>query len=228
VGSPRRSRSTSLVLGCHLLERWQACGIGTAIRNLREDMAGEEGRAGLLAAAREADLLVLASPVYVDSLPAHVISALELLAAVHEGGPAPPAGRRARLLAVCNSGFPEAEHCAVALDICRRFAQEAGLHWSGGLALGGGGIIDGQPLEARGFLTRRLRRGLDLTADALAAGEDVPDEAVQLLARPLLPPSLFRFVATRNFRAAARKSGVLGRLADRPYASAAPDGDPEG
>ena len=54
-----------------------------------------------------------------------------------------------------NCGFAEAHHNDVALDIYRLFARDAGLHWAGGLAIGGGGMFAGKPLKRRA-----ARRGI--------------------------------------------------------------------
>ena len=91
-----------------------------------------------------------------------------------------------RFVAVVNCGFPELEHTRTALDICRAFARQAGLAWTGGLGLGGGEAIGGRPLEELGGMTRHVRRGLDLAAAALLAGRPIPEEALALLSRPMI------------------------------------------
>ena len=50
--------------------------------------------------------------------------------------------------ALANCGFPEAHHNRTALEICAQFAAAAGMTWAGGLALGAGGAVHGQPLSA--------------------------------------------------------------------------------
>jgi hypothetical protein len=79
-----------------------------------------------------ADLVVLAFPLYVDSLPAPVIAALEKIAAQRLGR-----STRQRFTAIANCGFPEASHNAPALAICSEFARQSGFAWAGSLALGG-------------------------------------------------------------------------------------------
>jgi len=67
-------------------------------------------------------------------------------------------GQRAlkSIVAIANSGFPEAEHSQTALEVCRLFARQVGFDWAGGLAMGGGGMVSGQPLAELGaeFETR--------------------------------------------------------------------------
>jgi hypothetical protein len=119
-------------------------------------------------------------------------------------------------VAVVNCGFPEWEHTRTALEICRVFARQAGFEWMGGLGYGGGEAIAGRPLEELGGQTRSLRQGLDLAAEALLAGREVPEEAQALLARPVVPSRLYTAIGTIGWLRAARRHGTLRRLRDRP------------
>ena len=69
----------------------------------RDDQGGPEK---LLAAVDNCDLLIVASPLYVDALPATVVKALDLIA---ESDVSPPLG----MAGILNCGFPEARHCEV-------------------------------------------------------------------------------------------------------------------
>ena len=119
-------------------------------------------------------------------------------------------------MAIVNCGFPEHAHNDLSLEMCRLFAEQAGWRWSGGLSLGGGGVIDGNPLRERGPLTRSVRKALELTAAALDAGRDVPAEAVALMAKPMMPPRVYRWVANYGWRHEARANGIAGKLDERP------------
>jgi NAD(P)H-dependent FMN reductase len=214
VGSPRKSRSTSLSLGSYLLARleglgWQAHTL-RIVAALREDGAP----ASLLAAVDGADLLVLATPLYIDSLPSETIRALECVAQRRPSGQSP---KPQACVAMLNSGFPESSQCELALAICRRFAAQVGMRWAGGPALGAGPSIDGQPLERLGGAVRHVVAALDLTAAALDQGQDVPPEAQRLLARPALPYWLYRQVGDLLWYRLACKRKTLTRLRARPF-----------
>jgi len=86
--------------------------------------------------------------------------------------------------------------------------------------VGAGGALNGQPLEARGRVTRPLRRALTLAAEALAHGLPVPQESVDLAAKPLLPRWLYLLMAHTGWLAQAWKRRTLFRLNARPFASA--------
>jgi hypothetical protein len=116
-----------------------------------------------------------------------------------------------------NCGFPEARHTSTALAICRAFSEAAGLAWAGGLGLGGGEALHGAPLERAGRMAARVRRALELAADALLAERPVPDEAVALMAAPLVPSRIYTLLGNVRWLRDAQKHGALRRLWNRPY-----------
>ena len=222
IGSPKSGSSSSASLGTYLQERLAARGIATETVVLAKALKSEEGTQALLAASAAADLVVLSFPLYVDSLPAPVIRAFELIAD-SRAEDAPDAQALGALeqpgfVAICQCGFPEVEHNRVALEICANFARAAGFDWAGGLAMGGGGLIAGRPLRERGGLLRSVTRALDLSAAQLADGRPVPAEAVRLMSRTAFPAFAYRFVANRGWRAELKKRGATTPLDARPYA----------
>ena len=215
VGSAKRPRSTSEALGSYLLERLAEQGFECETLLLHRALKSEAGREALLAATDRADLLVVAFPLYVDTLPYLVSRALELIAAHRQGSAQqqPPQ----RLLAVVNNGFPEAHQNETAIAICRRFAREAGFEWIGGLTLGGGGAINGQPLTKVEGQARHAIQALDLAAAAVAQGRPVPEEAIEAMARPSIPSWAYRAMSWLGWRQQARQHGVQKQLYARPY-----------
>jgi hypothetical protein len=220
VGSPKPGSSASLSLGQYLLDRLADAGLSTEAMTARKAVKSPAAARELCAAVDAADLLILSSPLYVDSLPAPVVEAFETIAehrrhAVDTGssaGDASPA-----FAALVQSGFPEARHNDVALAISRNFARAAGLDWLGGLAVGAGGMIDGRPLAETGGVMRHRRRALDLAAEALAAGRPIPDEAVTLMARLPIPAAAYRFMGELGWRKLAKGNGVRRDLVARPF-----------
>ncbi len=215
VASARKPRSTSEALGTYLCERLAEHGIASETIRLAQAFKEEMGNADLLAAVDRADIVVLAFPLFADSVPYLGVRAMELIAAHRQ---ADGERKRQQLLAIVNSGFPEAKQNDTALSICRIFAREAGFEWAGGLALGGGAALNGQPPQKLGGMTRNVVLALDQAAAALAAGQAVPPTAVEAMARPLVPAWLYRTMSGFGFRQQARKRGIGQKLRDRPYA----------
>lgn len=214
VGSARRPQSTSEALGAYLLQRLGERGFEAETVLLHRAMQFEDKREALLAQTDRADVIVLAFPLYVDSLPATVIRALELISDHRTQGAGRPGQR---LLAIINCGFPEAVHNDLAADMCRLFAKQARFDWSGALRLGGGPAIAGRPLEEVGGAATFTIRALDLAAEAIAAGEPLPAEASQAMSKPVIPAWGYRLMGWLGWRMEARKNGVLRKLYARPY-----------
>jgi hypothetical protein len=228
VGSPKtNSPSVSSVLGSYLLERLGDCGWETESLTLRASLSREEGEAALLASIDRAGLILLVFPLYADALPFLVTKALVLIAAHRRATADPPPQR---LVVIVNSGFPETHQNSVALAICQEFAAQSGIAWTGGLALGGGGVIGGQPLtvtKRSGLPIKHVIQAIDLTTAALSEGRPVPAQAVRLMAKnpvPFMPFALWRWIyirfGGRGFEQEAARNGVSRhRLLDQPYAA---------
>ena len=215
VGSAKPpGHSTSESLGGYLCDRLVAHGWTAQSRFVHQCLRTEERTRALLDAVDAADLFLLAAPLYVDGLPHLVTAALERIAAHRAERDATV---RPRFAGIVNCGFPEAQHNDVALAICEQFAGCARMTWAGGLSMGGGGVVHGTPLAESGNVTSGIRRALELAADALAAGESVPDEAVSLLAQPAIPARLYTAVGNVGWYGTAWRQHTLRRLHDRPY-----------
>lgn len=215
-GRPIRS-STSEALGGHLIEGLVAGGMDCDALHVSH-LRGERADQRLVPALEGAELFVLAAPVYVDALPYLVTHCLERVY-LHRCGPGasdtelpPPT----RMVALVNCGYPGVRHTETTLSICRAFARRAGLPWAGGLGLAAGEAIHGAPIAGLGRMGRNVRASLDLAAEALLAGEPIPDEAVELMARPLMPDFAYRLLANVGWAMSARRNGALGQMRDQP------------
>jgi NAD(P)H-dependent FMN reductase len=217
VGSAKENPSTSESLGTYLLEQLHTKGYKTKTLFIHKSLRSDRGRGGLLRATQQADIVVVACPLYVDSVPYVVIRAMELIA---EDRQAKRELREQRLLCIVNCGYPEAHQNDTALAMCRQFAREMGFQWAGGLALGAGEAIGGRSLLAVKGMARNVIKSLDLTTDALVTGKAVPQEARQKMARPLIPNWLYIWFGKMNWKRQTKKHGVHKKLYDRPYESA--------
>ena len=209
---------------CHRRRRARCREVGPFVRSARVPdprdlrrvllLVGSPKGSGSTSEALGSYLLILATPLYADSLPSGVTRLLEIVAA--KGDRRPDHGGR-RFAALINCGFPEARQCDTAIAICRCFAREAGMEWAGGLALGGGESIGGRPLKEAGGVAKNARKALDLAAEALSEGRQVPGEAVSLMARPTIPAWMYTVIGDIGWRLKARRRGTGTRMKDRPY-----------
>jgi NAD(P)H-dependent FMN reductase len=217
VGSAKQNPSTSESLGVYLLEQLRTEGFTTETLFIHKVLLSDKGRRRLLEATVQADIVVIACPLYVDSVPYVVIRAMELIAKDRQ---VKKDVLEQRLVCIVNCGYPEAYQTDTALAMCRQFAREAGFQWAGGLALGGGEAIGGRPLLKVKGMARNVIKSLDLTADALVTGTPVPREAIQKMSKPLIPNCLYIWFGTISWKRQAKKHGVHKKLYDRPYEAA--------
>ena len=220
IGSPKGPRSTSRVLGAALMRRLEAGGMETAEMTAAAALQSTENQHRMHKAVDAAELVVVSFPLYVDGLPAPLVQVLELVADRRRGRlPASPVAGPGvqRVAAVVQCGFPEARQNETAIAIVRQFAKEAGFEWAGGLAMGMGGAVAGKPLDKAGGMVRNVVKALDLAAEALLEGRDIPEAAAALMGKRLMPAWLYTFVGNRGMKRSARRHGVLGQVYAKPY-----------
>lgn len=214
IGSPRaRGQSASDTLARHVSDRLEYLSFEVAWFRARE-LRREARMIELLGAIAAAETLILATPLYVDSLPYLVTRAIER---IRDERPDTVARRGCGMLAIVQCGFPEVRHTYVALDICRLFAAQAGFTWIGGLGMGGGEAVKGKRLKDLGGMARNVVRALDLAADAIVNRKELPAEAVQLMAKPMVPARVYTMFGNFGWYRQAIRNGTLKHLRDRPY-----------
>ena len=220
VGSPRTKKSTSASLGGYLFEQLNAHGVETKTMQIYTSLNSSERMKLMLDSIENTDLIVLAFPLYVDSLPAPVTATLERITSYRKDNQSP-----IRFAAIANCGFPGANHNNTALAICSEFARQSGLAWAGGLSLGAGeGIVHGVPLHELDNRAIPLKKALDLAAQALADGKPIPRTARDLLAEPIIPSWMYTLRGAFGWKQAAKPYGMEKKLKRQPYLQEKPHG----
>lgn len=216
VGSAKpQGTSSSESLGRALLERLASRGWTTETAHVARLVRLRRSHASdLVDTLAGADLVVLASPVYVDSLPALVLAGLARLADAELGA------RRPALLPILQCGFPELAHTALALEVLSTAATRIGLPWAGHLALGGGGLIGGRPLHELGGRVFHQTAALDAAAAELDAGHPVSPATTERFAKTFISPRLYRVLGDVGWIAAAIQHGSLTKLWQQPFEDA--------
>jgi len=213
VGSPRGGKSNSGAIGKYLLERFAEHDLETDTRRIGAGLPSEETLAGLYEAMTDADLTILLTPLYVDSQPTPVVRFMEYVAERRRGR---EDEARPRFAVIVNCGLPETYQNDLVLRIYRCFATESGLDWAGGAALGMGETIESRPLERVGRPAEGLRKSLRQIAEALADGQPIPEQAVALMAKPMMPRWLYKFMAHRYFKKQVKRRAT-DPIDARPY-----------
>lgn len=213
IGSPKVKNSTSETLGGYLLERLGEKGYEVEKFNVAVTLKKDIQE--LLEKVNKADLLIIAFPLYVDSLPAPLIKVLEL---IYENRKETKNHKKQSLIAVINCGFPEAFHNITALKICENFSSKVGFNWLGGLKMGEGPMVNGRPLKELGGMFRNIVKAMDITIEAIANDKEVPLEAKNMFSKGLIPAWVYTFAGNMGWKPAAKKFNAHKRLYERPYA----------
>ncbi len=203
VGSPKGlSVSRSATLGGIVVEGLEARGWSAEVLPLHAAVVTIPGREQLLVAVERADVVLLAAPLYVDSLPAPAIAALELL---HRERRNRPSQRRTRFVSLIQCGFLEPHQNDTAQEIVRRFAEPSGFEWAASVSIGGGRT------------SKRHRQALDMVAEALDLDLLVPGEVDRLTRKPAMPRWAYILGGNAMWRRMAGEHDARDRLRARPY-----------
>jgi hypothetical protein len=157
----------------------------------------------LLAAIDIADLVLLSTPLYVDSLPAPVIHALYRIATHRAPG---AVGRMPSFFSIVNCGFVEPQQNAGAQQMLRLFCGQAHLNPVGEVSLGAGGA-----------LTKPVRQAFLQVIEALADGDPIPASVADLTGRRIMPAFLYVLGGNFTWKRQAKANGVRAQLEAQPY-----------
>ncbi len=213
-GSPRGKMSTSYslleYLKAQLENHGKSCELATAHKIMRNE-TDFENFSNLLDGA---DYLIVTMPLYVDSLPSHVI---DIFTRLLKRRSSDSSKANPKFLAIVNSGFPEQHQNLLALNICQQFAQEADLDWIGGIPFGGGAIIGGSPLESSGGRGKQARFAMEILAKALSEDKEVPDECISRINKLIIPKRIYMMMGNIRWRKQSGSNKVRDRLNDQPF-----------
>lgn len=229
VGSPKtKQRPTSDICGEYLLNIMKSSGWKIDKLTLNRGLNREKKQEELCSAVDRSDLIILAFPLYVNTLPYLVTKALELIA---NHKTKIQIKRPQRIFTFINNGFPEFYQNALALAICRNFAELSGISWTGALAMGAGEAIgQGQELtqpKRSGPPVKHVIIALDKAGEALVKGIPIPSKIQKLISKPPIPLMTFgvwrwlflNLFSSRSWEQKALENGVKKEeLFAKPYA----------
>lgn len=162
----------------------------------------------------QADAWVFAFPLYVDGIPAHLLSCLVGLEQFLVSQSRQNAIQDTiRVYGIANCGFYEGVQAEYALQILQNWSIKAGLAWGGGIGIGGGGGLSQMPKTAgHGPWAPIIRTFSALSGTILQLG--VTDNRYISVA---FPRFLYKLAAQSGWRQLIRKNGGKARdLGNRP------------
>jgi len=204
VGSPKPvERSGSARIASQMCKGLEDREWTTETLHLHSAVRTERGIEELLAAVDRADVIALAAPLYVDSLPAPTLRALELIAAHRR---AQDHERATRFVSILVCGFAEPIQNETCQCLLERFAERARLEFIGSISLGGGG-----------FGKRRIAHAFELLVEAIDEEILLSNYVRDLTAKPSMPRWLYILGGNAMWRKVAKANGVADQLKAKPY-----------
>jgi hypothetical protein len=203
-GSPRK-KGTSYSFSRTMKLLAEQTGNGAEIVHVIDYFDGNEDFESLKAKISESDIVAMIAPLYADALPYPDLWLLERLAGEFAEG---LCGKG--FFAVGQCGFPDRTRIEPLLDSCRLFAEETGMKWLGGLAYGGGAIINGTLLEEYGKQGQKIILGYKQALEDVFRGEKIRDsvqEQITVKIPRLMLPLLAAYLNS-NARKLAKQNGV--------------------
>ena len=158
---------------------------------------------GLINSLRDADTLVLCTPLYVDGLPAQLIRLMEKMQEKYEAAPK-------RVYVLANMGLFEPRQLANLLEAVRQWCAEMGFRYGGALAVGAGELVGGL-LEFRkpeNWPLAPVGKGLSRLAEAINAHRDTEDIYA---GTDGFPRWLYMAIANSGWKRMARANGITNR-----------------
>ena len=134
----------TVMINCSPKKKWSVSGFimrcaGLMIRGRKEylHLRTPDNRKGILQALTDADKAVFVVPLYVDSLPSHVLAFLkEMEAFCRENN------LSLKIYVIANNGFIEGRQNEPLMQVMEHFCSRAGLEWCGGIGIGGGVMLN--------------------------------------------------------------------------------------
>lgn len=212
IGSPKTKGSTSASLGNYLLKKLAKKNF--ECQQLRILTGKNDNMEEIIDKVRESDILIITAPLYIDSFPAPLIRAFEKISNdIKEKS----TKKKQSLVAIVNSGFPEAYQNNTAIKICKNFGDKNNFKWLGSLTMGCGPIIRGKPIDKLGVMTRNIVKAINIAADAIAEDQAIPAESMKSMAKTLLPIWLYMELGNYSWKSSAKKFKAEKQLYARPY-----------
>jgi NAD(P)H-dependent FMN reductase len=222
-GSPRGTGSNTTILMKHFIDGFTAVPGNTVEYAYLNNVKGHAAAAAL---CREADAVIIAFPLYADSMPAAVKDFIETLGAGRKkqarrgGKPAPE--KNPPMGFIVQSGFPEAIHSRYVEKYLEKLAHRLGSRYVGTIIRGGVEGIQVKPeyLNKRLFMAfSSLGRHFGVTKEfhPITARKLAGRDRMTAVGRAVL--RLFMATGLNNlyWNMQMKKNGAFERRFDQPY-----------
>lgn len=192
-GSPKAESSASGILLADLKHHFSG-----ELEVLERDMRKDSVPEALIKELENADVWVLAAPLYVDGIPSHLLSCLIQLEQVCWQS------CEKMVYGLVNCGFYEGIQAEPALAVLRNWCAKAGFSWGGGIGVGGGGGLAMMPEPKPGKGPKApIHKALDALADQILKGGTKENVYVSVA----FPRVLYKLAAQMGWRQMIKANG---------------------
>ena len=194
-GSPKVSNSASGVLLTDL-KSFLINSSKTEIKeiNLHTTVVSKEA----LEILKNTDVWIFACPLYVDGIPAHLLSCLVQLEETDWQD------RQVQIYGIVNCGFYEGIQAEFALNILQNWCTKTGFTWGGGIGVGGGGALQQMPTMENGHGPKApVEKALGTMADKIIQRETQKNNYVSIA----FPRFLYKMAAQMGWRLEIKANG---------------------
>ena len=230
--SPRAEQSASYSLGTYIASLLEEKGFSSKIFQIYKTLRNTNKIDEMIKAIDESDILLLSSPLYIDSAPCMTIKLMNII--TQKTQEEKISKKERFLFAISNAGYLEYYHNNIALKIYEQFANKNEFTWAGGLPIGGAGMyasttishflkqFDALPEEdPRHEYFAKPARILDAviktSVDYMSKGKTVPKKELQKLEFIPMPLQAYAEGGNKNWMKWAEQLGTKDKLRDKPY-----------
>ena len=202
-GSPRK-KGTSYSFSRTIKKLTEDSGNTAEIIHVIDYFDGREAFEGLKDIILHSDTIAMIAPLYADALPYVDIWFMEKLLGNYSNEL-----RGKCFFAIGQCGFPDITRIEPILNSCRLFAEETEMKWLGGLAYGGGAMINGSLIESLGKKGEKITLGFKLAMQDILQDRKISSKSQELITLRI-PKLLLWSVAAflnNNARKLARENG---------------------
>lgn len=147
---------------------------------------------------KKADTWVVAFPLYVDSLPSHLIACLKQLEKMTWKN------KNLSIYGIANCGFYEGNQAEPALNVLKNWCAKAGCAYKGSLGIGGGGAIAvSGNMSAKSGLRANIFKAMKKFADRIVKKEGETNK----YATVAFPRFIYKIAAQSSWRKMIKANG---------------------
>ncbi len=230
--SPRGEKSASYSLGNYVSSLLEDRGITVKSFHTYKTLKNSEKIEEMIASINESSIIILSSPLYIDSAPYMTIKLMDTVSTAKQEGKINDDKRL--LLAISCAGYLEYYHNNIALKIYKQFAKKNDFTWAGGFPIGAAGTFamhtvpglleqvaqlpeDDVRYQIYGKPTKILDSAFKTAVEKISNGEVIPKEELLKLEVVVMPLGSYIEGGNKNWIDWAEKIGTVEKLRDKPY-----------